>query len=213
MSIQLPFFDRNRNPAPENYAERIKDIIEVGKDVIKAYEKSQFFWDMRINNAYSQILRQCHMTLGAGGNFKGGCLYRQNGIAGEPRGTTCDHAVPITYLRDWVMKGESSFYDLAFAPVVLITQTADKKITQKGLASTMPEGNLGNIMSRYFACGIEIITHKGDPVKEDWGWQDHIKLIRETIELKNTIDFFEKDGIALFKQFPMQEELTQNVKT
>lgn len=101
------------------------------------------------------------------------------------------------------MTGRSSFYDLAFAPVALITQTADKKITQKGYASTMHGDDLNNIMSRYFACDIEIVTHKGDAVTKEWGWQDHIKLIEETSELQETINFLNKNGINLFKSFPM----------
>lgn len=208
MPITLPLFEDTPATTTENHAERIEDIIEVGTDLIKAYEKSKFFKDMRVKKAYADILRQCHVTLGAGGNFKRGCLYRQKEIEGAPRGTTCDHAVPITYLRDWVMQGESSFYDLAFAPVVLITHEADKDITSNGFAKRMPHDDFQKIMGRYLACGIEIITHHGVPVDEKWDWGKHIELVLATEELKPTIEYFKNKNIELFSRLPYAKQRT-----
>lgn len=202
MPIQLPYFGRNRNPSPSEHAERLLDVIHVGRLVIEAQRTSRFFKDMRIKKSYSDILRQCHMTLGAGGNFKLGCLYREVGVDPINMPTTCDHAVPITIIRDWIMASSATFEDMAFSPVALISKESDRIITKSGLAKKMPDGKSDQILSRYFACEIEIQTHDGESVKEDWSWEDHINLISKTNELKATISHLRGIKNDLFTTFP-----------
>lgn len=202
MPIQLPRFDRIQHPPPGEHGERLLDVIAVGRLVIKAQHTSRFFKDMRIKKAYSDILRQCHMTLGAGGNFKLGCLYREVGVDPTNMPTTCDHAVPITIIRDWIMAGSANFEDMAFSPVALISRQSDQKITQSGLAKKMPNGKSAQIMSRYFACEIKIQTHEGESVNENWSWEDHRKLIHKTKELEATISRVREVKSDLFTKFP-----------
>ena len=106
------------------------------------------------------------------------------------------------------MQGESSFYDLAFAPVVLITHEADKAMTNKGFAKKMPHDDFQKIMGRYIACDIEIITHHGVTVDENWDWGKHLELVMATEELNPTIENFKNKKIELFSRFPYAKQRT-----
>ena len=106
------------------------------------------------------------------------------------------------------MQGESSFYDLAFAPVVLITHEADKVMTKNGFAKKMPNDDFQKIMGRYLACGIEIITHHGVTVDEKWDWGKHKELVSATEELEPTIEYFQNKKVKLFSRFPYEKQRT-----
>ena len=186
MTIALPNFDRNHRITPKEYADRLIDIISVGRETIKAVEKSRYFRERRISDTYADIIRQCHRTLGAAGNFKTGCLYREDKLEGAPRGTTCDHSIPITILRDWVSSGRTSFEVVAFAPVALLTHESDKRMN-KLYSKTGHNLCYESIMERYKQTGIKLITHDGYELSDKWGWDQHIDLVLRTEPLKDIV--------------------------
>ncbi len=182
MTIQLM---NSREPGATPAA-LIIDVIEFGERRLAAAEKSQFYKDRRIHSAIADTIRDCNRVLGAAGNFKNGCLYREAGLAekwqpGSGESVVCDHAVPVTELVARHQAGES-IARLIFSPVVRISKSANDLLTKRGLAKTGFRD--GCPLYRYSHVGLELVTHEGAPVDPAvWADEDHWQLVRSAEEL------------------------------
>lgn len=165
----------------------IKENIEIGKRIVDVYKEAKFYRKLKTQEAIATIIRNCNGTLGASGNFKNGCLYRQKGLqefwkskSGEK--VVCDHAIPVSELvRMHVEEGEL-IERLIFSPVVRISLEANDKLTRSGYAKS--GFKTGFPLFRYSHINIEIVTHNGASVDPAiWTDKDHMTLVRSTSEL------------------------------
>lgn len=176
----------------------IIDVIEFGKRRLAAAEKSRFYKDRRIHSAIADTIRDCNRALGAAGNFKNGCLYREAGLAekwqpGSGESVVCDHAVPVTELVARHQAGES-IARLIFSPVVRISKSANDLLTKRGFAKTGFRDNYP--LYRYSHIDLELVTHEGAAVDpSQWTDVDHCRLVKATDELKPILEKLEKMGM------------------
>lgn len=196
MSILLPVSNNHPGINPGSF---ILDKYSVGRQVIDAYGHGKYFVDLRVNKAIGEMIRDFHLTLGCGGNFKNGCLYREEGLPELWRKgdgpVVCDHAVPVSELvkQYQSLQSPNEILKLIFSPVVRIKLDTDRRITGSGYAKN---GFINGFpFSRYNAFNkkmidqggqrINIVNHEGKVINlETWTESDHWSLVTNTRELE-----------------------------
>ena len=149
----------------------------------------------------AKVIRAINEVLGAGGNFKNGCLYRERSLPERFRrgeGTqVCDHAVPVSRLTNmYLVDRRLNLVRLALYPVVRLTDESNRRLTAGGLANSgYKDGYPLYRYSRLERLDIEIVTHNGDTVEPaSWTDEDHWMLVKDTAanapELAEIIEHF-----------------------
>lgn len=170
----------------------IKDAIEIGVQYKEIASKSRFYRRLRTNGKVAETIRDCNNTLGMSGNFKNGCLYREQGLSeywkkGNGEVVVCDHAIPVTELVRLHQEDGEPIEKLIFSPVVRITRKSNDDLTFKGYAKSGHKQ--GFPLFRYSLIGMRVVTHLGreiDPAV--WTDEDHWQLVLETDELRPILD-------------------------
>jgi hypothetical protein len=171
----------------------IKNTIQLGLKHIEVAKKSEFYRELMIDSEVADIIRKCNGTLGLGGNFKNGCLYRQEGLAEKwdkkiDGKVICDHAIPVTALVSQYREKKAPFEHLIFSPVVRITERSNEELTNRGLAKAWKDEWYQYPLSRYAEVGISIVTHKGEKIDtKSWTSANHWELIFDTEELSDVL--------------------------
>lgn len=188
MSIKLPT-SRIPNAQPSDL---ILQYITIGKKIIELWSQAKFNKDRKVNDTVATIIRDCNGILGCGGNFKNGCLYREDDLdeiwtqRGDEQ-VICDHAIPVSELVRMYVQDNIEIEDLIFYPVVRISQDANKLLTQKGYAKRGFDPDLP--LLRYSKIDLKIKTHFGEEIDpKTWTIEQHMDLVRDTPELKKIID-------------------------
>ena len=188
MSIKLPK-SRIANAQPSDL---ILQYITIGKKIIELWSQAKFNKDRKVNDTVATIIRDCNGILGCGGNFKNGCLYREESVkeiwkpkSGED--VICDHAIPVSELVKLYLQKNIPPEELIFYPVVRISKEANEKLTKAGLAKKGNEPDFP--LSRYSKTDMKIVTHFGEEIDPKmWTIEQHMDLVRNTPELKKIID-------------------------
>lgn len=189
MSIKLPT-SRLSNAQPSDL---ILQNISIGKRIIELWSQAKFNKDRRVNDTVANIIRDCNGILGCGGNFKNGCLYREEGLEEiwKPKKdqppVICDHAIPVSELVRMYVQDNIEIENLIFYPVVRISQDANKLLTEKGYAKRGFDPDLP--LLRYSKINLKIKTHFGEEIDpKTWSIEQHMDLVRNTPELKTIIE-------------------------
>lgn len=187
MSIKLPT-SRIANAQPSDL---ILQYITIGKKIIELWSQAKFNKDRKVNDTVATIIRDCNGILGCGGNFKNGCLYREESLEEmwKPKNeeVICDHAIPVSELVRMYTMNSVAIEELIFYPVVRISKKANEKLTEDGLAKNGYEP--GFPLSRYSKINLKIVTHFGEEIDpKTWTLEQHMNLVRSTPELKTIID-------------------------
>lgn len=189
MSIKLP---TPRNPNVQ-LSDLIVQNILIGKKIIELWRQAKFNSDRKVNDTVASIIRDCSGILGCAGNFKNGCLYREEVLSplwksksGEE--VICDHAIPVSELVKMYTEKNVAIEELIFYPIVRISKDANDKLTKSGFAKKGYDGKFP--FSRYAAqCDLKIVSHFGDEIDpKTWTIEQHMDLVRNTPELKQIID-------------------------
>lgn len=194
MAISIPRIYEKNGATP---AELIQESIREGKEIGKIYSVRKFNPERGKRDAIASAIRACNMYMGAGGNFKDGCLYREKGLPeswrshnGDGSGVlrvVCDHAVPVRELVRRHLDENQSIESLIFSPVVRISEDTNSRLTKGGYAKKGHK--TGFPLHRYSHLeGIQLVTHFGDEVNPaTWSDGEHWRLVFSTEELKTIL--------------------------
>lgn len=204
MAIILP---TSNNHPDATHVDFILDNYRVGEQVINAYKGGEYYRDLRVKFAIGKMIREFHGTLGCGGNFKNGCLYREEGVPELWRKgqapVVCDHVVPISELvsQYQIDQSREQILKLIFSPVARISSDTDSRITASGFSKIGYEK--GSPFSRYSAFNkslspndrqVKILTHLGDAVDlVKWTEDDHWALVIKTKGLDSILNALQKN--------------------
>lgn len=198
MSIKLPT-SRIPNAQPSDL---ILQYITIGKKIIELWSQAKFNKDRKVNDTVATIIRDCNGILGCGGNFKNGCLYREEDLEPiwKPKKdqppVICDHAIPVSELVRMYVQDNIEIEELIFYPVVRISQEANNNLTKKGFAKRGFDPNLP--LLRYSKIDLKIKTHFGEEIDpKTWTIEQHMDLVRNTQELKRIIDSLRDQSKAI----------------
>ena len=171
-------------------AEVICELIELGKEHLKVTESGRYYRELRINFMIGKIIRDCNNMLGMSGNFKNGCLYREQGLASKwdkaSEEVVCDHAIPISELVHAYRFETVPFEKLIFSPVVRIRKSTNDILTRQGYAKKGHKAGLP--LYRYSHIDVKIVTHLGQEVDpSNWSDRNHWDLVWNTPELHSVL--------------------------
>ena len=164
----------------------VKDAIDIGMKYKDVAAQSKFYRRLRVNGKIADTIRDCNNFLSMSGNFKNGCLYREEGLSeiwkkGNGEEVVCEHAVPVTELVRRYHDGEK-IERLIFSPVVRITKKSNDELTRRRFAKR--GWKLGFPLFRYSEIKMSVITHFGKVVDPStWTDEDHWNLVLSTEEL------------------------------
>lgn len=201
MAIQL-YTPRDKDRSRVRLIEMAIDYGSKAIDLLQqVYGQYPELAQRRQRDEAAKVIRAINEVLGAGGNFKNGCLYREKSLPERFRrseGTqVCDHAVPVSRLTNMYLGNRRlNLVRLALYPVVRLTDESNRRLTAGGLANSGEED--GYPLYRYArleGTKIEIVTHHGDPADPaTWTDENHWKLVKATAdknpELAEIIEHF-----------------------
>jgi hypothetical protein len=148
----------------------------------------QFNAKREVRDEINRRLRHSHNILGmAAGSRRFGCLYVERNLD-EKLPFVVEHAIPVSALVKLYESG-TSFIDLVFMPIALISQLADKKLNMEKLSKSGHDQNLEYVLLRYAKAKIMLETYDGVPVNAStWTMDDHLKLIARTCEINDVYE-------------------------
>lgn len=201
-----------------SHAKLMIDEINYGVACFEAAQKREFGKDRSMRDALNLTIRNAGGAIGNWGNFKNGCLYREEGLQEfwnrrNNEDVVCDHVAPVSTIVDQLIEFwrnnqekkinfKKAICRAVFMPVARIRKKSNDSLTQAGFANSGYNHEFP--FSRYNNIEINIITHNGDKINlQEWKINDHWHLLRETREMNTLISDLEDHFGESFLQYPL----------